>query len=76
MAFATWQALATQVRAETAAIYSICLTTLAEAIQLALPNATADLWDLWAGFVGAIIGALVVHWRERIGEHPSRPNRG
>lgn len=71
-AFATWQALATRVSGWLALLYAVCLVSLAEAIQLVMPNTTPDLWDILAGCAGATLGGGVVAWRERIGEHPSR----
>ncbi|MEM1096666.1 MAG: hypothetical protein AAGJ10_18865 [Bacteroidota bacterium] len=73
-AFATWQAVATSVRAWTSAAYAVVLTLLAEGVQLAMANATADPWDIVAGSIGAGVGGLIVAWRERVGEHPSRPD--
>lgn len=74
IAFATWQAVATSVRAWASVFYSIVLIVLAEGIQLSMANATADPWDVLAGCVGAVFGGLIVRWRERVGEHPSRPD--
>jgi len=72
VAFATWQATSTSVRAWASVLSSIVLTLLAEAAQMTMATATADLWDVVAGCIGAGVGGLIVAWRERVGEHPSR----
>jgi len=61
-----------------AALWAVILTSvlagLIELAQGALPFRSADWWDLWAGVLGACIGAIlaiVTHW-----VHHTLPDRG
>ena len=60
---ALWQSLATGARAVASVVVAVVLVALAEAAQVLHPRSTADLWDVAAGTVGALLAAPVVVWR-------------
>lgn len=64
-ALACWQAYGTRTGPPASAAYAFGLIALAEALQLALPRATPDAWDLVAGAAGSGLGALAVWVRQR-----------
>lgn len=63
--FAFWQAFATRSKAAAAALYATALIVVTETVQLFLPGYRADLADVAAGVLGAVLAYAALRLLER-----------
>ncbi|MEM1054320.1 MAG: hypothetical protein AAGI52_02240 [Bacteroidota bacterium] len=61
--FAMWQMLVSRTSPLPSVMYGVVLCALAEAVQLAMPRATADPLDALAGAIGAVLALPILLWR-------------